>query len=64
MQKNIIMKKNDHWYVLPAGTDASQEIMLSVLEHEEPNIEIDEEDLIKSLIEEGWEIEMHDSFAA
>lgn len=62
MSNTIILKKEQHWYVLPE-TENRNDIILSLVEKENPSVFVDSESIFDMLICNGWSIEEYRDFA-
>ncbi len=62
MSNTIILKKEQHWYVLPE-TENRNDIILSLVEKENPSVLVDSESIFDMLICNGWSIEEYRDFA-
>ena len=63
MNSSIILKKENHWYVIPAGSEENT-LILGLLGQENPELLEDSElSFAERLAQEGWSIEEYRDFA-
>lgn len=63
MQKNLVLRREAQWYVIPCNGH-EQEILLSILEREEEGFDPQGQDVFTHLSDLGWQIEFSSTFAA
>lgn len=63
MEKNLILRKDGQWYVLPCGEDMLG-TLLAVTGHEEEDFDREHDDVFAFLASRGWEVEFVRAFSA
>jgi len=63
MQKNLVIRRQEQWYIIPCS-GREQEILLSIIEQEREGFDPHSQDVYACLCELGWEIEFASTFAA
>ncbi len=57
--KTIVLRKDDHWYVINSGSGDEKEILLALIEYSEQQVyNIQRGEVDKLITELGWEVQI------